>query len=291
MLLFPALTLTESRGSWVALALGLAVWPFAEPARARFLVAVGLVAPLAAVAVILTERSGALTDPRSMPAELRAAGWRLAVAILVLAALAALASLAVRRLETRLPRRVAWISYVVLPALLLVMTAAAMVSPRRSFDARIDYWRVAWNEFEQNPRLGSGAGTFVRYWERSGIPAGVVDAHSVYLETLAELGPLGLGLLLVALTLPLAAGLRARRRPFAAVALGAYAAFLVHAGLDWDWEMPAVTLAGIVCASALLAAARRGTRAIELGARTRGALLVALGAVAAASVALSSFEG
>jgi len=31
----------------------------------------------------------------------------------------------------------------------------------------------------------------------------------------------------------------------------------VHAGLDWDWEMPATTLAGLALAAALIGNARR----------------------------------
>ncbi len=77
-----------------------------------------------------------------------------------------------------------------------------------------------------------------------------MDAHNLYLETLAELGPFGLVLLAAMLALPLVAALRVREHPFASAATGAYAAFLFHAALDWDWEMPAVTLAGLVCASA-----------------------------------------
>src|SRR5439155_6624426 len=76
---------------------------------------------------------------------------------------------------------------------------------------RPHYWRVAWHEVELNPVLGSGAGTFDRYWLLYR-PVGSFarDAHSLYLETLAELGPVGLVLLLAALGLPLLV-LRKRR--------------------------------------------------------------------------------
>ena len=73
---------------------------------------------------------------------------------------------------------------------------------------------------------------------------------------LAETGPVGLSLLLVALCAPLAVALRARRRALGAAACGAYCAFLVHAGVDWDWEMPAVTLAALFCGVAILVCAR-----------------------------------
>jgi Flp pilus assembly protein TadD len=44
------------------------------------------------------------------------------------------------------------------------------------------------------------------------------------------------------------------------LAFGGYVAFLVHAAADWDWELPAVTLVGVLCASAILAAARTTAR-------------------------------
>ena len=118
------------------------------------------------------------------------------------------------------------------------------------------YWHVAWKEWELNRLLGSGAGTFDRYWlHYRTVGSFARDAHSLYLETLGELGPLGLALVLAVLLTPLLA-LRGRRDPLLATAAGAYVAFLVHAGVDWDWEIPAVTLAGLACGSALLVARR-----------------------------------
>jgi hypothetical protein len=96
-------------------------------------------------------------------------------------------------------------------------------------------------------------------------------------ETLAEVGPVGLSLLLAALAVPLVAAVRARACSLAAAGAGAYAAFLVHAGLDWDWEMPAVTLAGFLCGIGILAADRSEATEVMVGVRGRRALgLVAL---------------
>lgn len=81
---------------------------------------------------------------------------------------------------------------------------------------------------------------------------GVQDAHSLYLETLAELGLVGFVLLIGVLSPPLIGAGATRSDPNVAIAAGAY----VHAGLDWDWEMPATTLTGVACAAALLVAAR-----------------------------------
>jgi O-antigen ligase len=121
------------------------------------------------------------------------------------------------------------------------------------------YWHVAWQEVGENPVAGSGAGTFELAWlEQRPIPADIRDAHSLYLETLAELGVVGLCLLALVLAVPLAAGFRPGA---SAAATGGYVAFLVHAGLDWDWEMPAVTVAGLLCGAALLVDRRRTKRA------------------------------
>src|SRR6266508_1361348 len=98
----------------------------------------------------------------------------------------------------------------------------------------------------------------------------VLDAHSLYLESLAELGPAGLALVLLAFGLPLA--LR-RRDALSAAVLPAYLAYLVHAGLDWDWEMPAVTLFGLACGVALVAGSGRRIRVAGVA---RLAVLLAL---------------
>ena len=134
------------------------------------------------------------------------------------------------------------------------------VDPHRppvSLGYRPAYWRVAVEDAAQHPVLGSGAGSFDDVWlERRPVATNVRDAHSLYLETVAEVGIVGAMLLLAALAPPLLAARHARDRQLVAVAAGGFAAFLVHAGLDWDWEMPVTTLAGLACAAALLAAAR-----------------------------------
>jgi O-antigen ligase len=157
-----------------------------------------------------------------------------------------------------------------------------------SGSSRAQYWHVAWREYREHSWLGTGAGSFQRHWLRlrpAELP--VLDAHSLYLETVAELGPVGLALLAAALTLPLVASVLARDDPVAVPALGGYVAYLVHAAQDWDWELPAVTLAGLVCAAALLVLAERRPRpqlppSLRVGAAaiTVVLALAALGALA-----------
>lgn len=166
-------------------------------------------------------------------------------------------------------------------------------------EQRAAYWRVALAAVRDQPVLGSGAGSWGRIWlEQRDVALATRDAHSLYLETLAELGPVGLALLLAVLVPPLVAALRARHRPLVPATAGAFAVFVLHAGVDWDWEVPAVSLAGLVAGCALLAAAREerhvlGSRLPALGVAGALALLGGIGlagngAVAAAEEALAA---
>ena len=173
-----------------------------------------------------------------------------------------------------------------LTGILALGVATAVVRADRPLGQRVDYWSVALHQWQENIWLGSGAGTFALYWLREDGSSAVLDAHSLYLETLAEVGPVGLLLLVGALSVPLFAAVRARHHPLTAVGAGAYTAYLVHTGLDWDWEMPAVTLAGLLCGIGILAASRqkdeftvgiRGRRAIAVVALLLAGLAVAGG--------------
>ena len=143
-------------------------------------------------------------------------------------------------------------------ALAIVIVGALVAVARPSLGDRTAYWRVAASDVTRHPVLGSGAGSFDDVWySNRPIPANVRDAHSLYLEVLAELGPIGLILVLAVLVPPLVASVRSPGAGVAPIAAAAYAAFLVHAGLDWDWEVPATTLAALACGAALLISLRR----------------------------------
>jgi O-antigen ligase len=139
---------------------------------------------------------------------------------------------------------------------------------------RIPQWKVAWREYRTHPLLGSGLGSYERYWNQyRNEPFQVLNVHNLYLETLTELGPLGLGLLVLALSTPLVAAVMARRRTLVPAATGAYVAFLAHVAVDWDWQILAVGLAALFCGVALLAANRVSNRARRLPSRWRVAAL------------------
>jgi O-antigen ligase len=114
-----------------------------------------------------------------------------------------------------------------------------------SANGRIDQWHVAWRGFQAEPVAGTGAGTYALLWDRyRPYDAQVEDGHSLYLEVLGELGVVGLVLVLSPVLAILGAfAWRARGpdRAAGAALLGAGVAWAVHAGIDWDWEMPAVT--------------------------------------------------
>jgi hypothetical protein len=98
----------------------------------------------------------------------------------------------------------------------------------------------------------------------------------------AELGAVGLVLLALFLGLPLVS-LARRHGGMSTTAAAAYAAFLVHAGLDWDWEIPAVVVAGIACGAALLLGDGEQPKPPSSAARWAAALAAfALGAIGVA---------
>jgi O-antigen ligase len=134
-----------------------------------------------------------------------------------------------------------------------------LVSPANN--GRLDNWRVAAEGFRDAPVLGNGAGSYEHEWsERRPNSTIVLDAHSLYLETLSELGIVGLVLLAIPLLAVLMAclgGLRGSQRPVFAAVLAVAVAWIVHAGVDWDWEMPAVSWWFFLLGGAALACARR----------------------------------
>jgi hypothetical protein len=118
---------------------------------------------------------------------------------------------------------------------------------------RSAYWRVAADVFAEHPLAGAGAGAFrVEWLKRRPFSEAVRDAHSLPIETAAELGLIGLLALAAFVT---GVVLAARRGPPAAVA--ALGAFALHALLDWDWELPGLSLIVILLAARLLAAQER----------------------------------
>lgn len=289
--LVTTLYFTFSRGSWIALGAGLLAALAFDRRRLQLITALLFVGPWPAIAVWRASRSGPLTRIGSSLSAQSHAGHHFALTAVELALAAAVVAAvfigAERVVRVARPVRLAYAGGIVIGvvAALAVITVRFgspptiashlyhdFVGPSQgiqngnlntrlfnlSGNGRIPQWKVAWREYKGHPWLGSGYGSYARYWnEYRPVALKVVNVHNLYLETLAELGPVGLGVLVLALCLPLVAAVKARRWPLASLALGAYVAFLVHAAVDWDWQMPAVTLAALFCGAALLVSARQ----------------------------------
>jgi hypothetical protein len=122
-------------------------------------------------------------------------------------------------------------------------------------------WKAALEAAGSEKLTGIGPGTYEYYWAREGEGEQFVrDAHSLYLENLAELGPLGLMLIIAIVFGPIAAAtLRLIRtvdplsRGLLAAAVGGMAAFAFAAAIDWVWELTVLPVAFLGLASAALA--------------------------------------
>jgi O-Antigen ligase len=144
---------------------------------------------------------------------------------------------------------------------------------------RYEYWRVGAEAFAENPLRGLGAGGFRVFWLRERpVHEGVLEVHSLPLEMASELGIpglLGLGLLLGGTGAAARRAVR-RRSDVAAGAVAAGTVWVLHAAIDWDWQVPAVTLVALVLAGALIAASEadpepdRGRRSPPRRSRLRG---------------------
>jgi O-antigen ligase len=151
-------------------------------------------------------------------------------------------------------------------------------------DGREPLWDVARDSYRAEPLRGTGAGTFQLRWERDRSDGTQrLYAYSLYFEALAELGLIGLGLLLGALlTILVGIALAARgpgRAPYAA-ALAVTLAWALHAGVDIDWQSPALGVPVFALAGLALARPRERLK-YDSSRRDPGARVVSFTAGAA----------
>jgi hypothetical protein len=276
--LVAGLYLTFSRGGLAACAAGLVVLLALAPTYSQ-LRAIAIVLEAGAVGAGATAASPAVRHLGGSHPALQGA-----VVLVVLLAAMALAA-ALQRWATRveaegrtrlgtlpLPRRHGWVAAALVAAMLAVPVAVAANSdtpsssdPRFGSDAsrlasadspRYEYWRVALRAFADHPVKGVGAGGFAVEWLRERKEARPAhDAHSLPIETLAELGLLGAAALALVAGGVAAAGRRVQRADpvLAAGPAAALVAYAFHASIDWDWEMPALSLVAVALAGLLLA--------------------------------------
>jgi tetratricopeptide (TPR) repeat protein len=250
------------------------------------------VAPVSAVCVGVASQYDALTTEEAGRAEAVSQGHRFAVVVVGLALASSLLALVARWGSRRIPTppwapRAVNVGLAGSAALAVVVGLVLAGGPRDAvaeFESRFEAapvdiesrnlnqrllsisgtWRadiidVAWDAGNERPVLGHGAGSFEYLWyERRPIELVVRDAHSLYAETFAELGVVGVVLLGGALLVPLGAAVRARRNRVVPASAAAYVAWLAHAGLDWDWEVVGLTVMALLAGSVALLAAERG---------------------------------
>ncbi|MCL2419716.1 MAG: O-antigen ligase family protein [Conexibacteraceae bacterium] len=129
-----------------------------------------------------------------------------------------------------------------------------------SGDGRYQYWVAAVHAYQTRPWGGIGPGTFRFWWaSHATVPGPVLNAHSLYMETLAETGFVGLALLLGLFLFVLAVAVRRALREHDAVriwvaaAAAGFAAFMAAAAVDWVWQMAALVAAALALAAVVLA--------------------------------------
>jgi O-antigen ligase len=272
-----ALYLSQSRSAWLAFAVALGFWITRAVPRPRAvdLASTALFPALAVAGAAVLH----LVSP-SLSGEARDRRCLLCAAIL-LASAGGAALLHAKRGTSAAARVDGRSSVVGLGVASALGVGAALAVIRGGVGDRQEFWHVAWRMFLAHPVAGSGSGTFAGEWLRlRSVAVSAKDAHNLYLETLGEVGIVGLSLLVGALAIPLIVG-RNRRSPLEVAALAAYGAFLIHAGFEWDWELPAVTLAGLALAGAVLATEDGEQTVVSLGLRGRVVgILVCLSAAA-----------
>jgi hypothetical protein len=329
------LLFTYSRGGLAAVAIGVLLFLAVARPRGALTAAVAVVPPTVVAVVVAYNADLLARADRSSDAAVRQ-GHRVALVV----ALAALAAAGIRVLLVRLDEPIARfrVSAEARRGIALGSAAAAVLAIVLAFAAfglggrvhheynrfvkesavkvtsdprarlttpgnngRLEIWRVALHEFSAAPLHGQGADTFRLQWNmRRPQPTVINNAHSLYLEVLAELGWPGLLLLLVGLLTILAAAagrIRARedRTVYAAV-LVATIVWALHAGVDWDWQVSATALwlfalGGVALASSPLALSRKeGERGRAPWLRVCAAIGIVIVAITPAKMALSQMH-
>ena len=120
-----------------------------------------------------------------------------------------------------------------------------------SGSGRWQFWSAAADQWREHPVGGEGAGSYEHWWsEHASFSYFLRDAHSLYLEALGELGPIGLLLIVLVVVIGIVAGVRRSlrsggdERVTIAALTAVFAAFAGAAAIDWIWELTAVSVVG-----------------------------------------------
>jgi O-Antigen ligase len=278
-LLIGTVYLTSSRGGIAAAVVGVVVFVGLTDRRWSALAATAIAGAGSLVVVGLLAQRKALVDGATTGAA-RHQGVTAAILIVAVCGGTALLYWSLLRLRGLPSAPPTWVGRVLAVATVLALVAGTLAShpierlddfrkpPATGSTENIDatshlltsagsgrwqFWTAAGGEFVAHPLIGGGAGSFGRWWDRHGsFPYTVQDAHTLYLETLAELGLVGFALLAGMFAAGVASigrrvfRVRGEERRTTAALAGSFAAFLMAAGIDWLWEVPAVTAVAFV---------------------------------------------
>lgn len=127
---------------------------------------------------------------------------------------------------------------------------------RSGSSGRYQFWQTALDGYASAPVGGLGTGGYGRYWlEHREYPIPATRAHSLLLESLAELGLAGLGLIVAFFAIGVLAGverLRERERSLElAPALAVLGVGIAAAAVDWTWDLPGVFVSTVAAAALL----------------------------------------
>ncbi len=275
-----ALWITDSRGGIIAALIAIAILVTAGPARPRLLANLALGSVAAAALVVLAEQREELLNNPVDPAALGQGDEMLAftiVAAIVAGAARFFADAPLQRLEVSRGLGRAAIAVAVI-ACLVAVVAADPIERWDEFKApptaeeladgevgllrgggsgRWQFWETAVDAFESEPVKGVGAGGYGPYWlEHREIALDATRAHSVAFEALAELGLVGLALLLGFFGVAGVSGVRRAIGADAAFDIGPVLALLgvgaAAAAVDWTWDLPAVFIPTVIAAGLLV---------------------------------------
>ncbi len=118
-----------------------------------------------------------------------------------------------------------------------------------SGSGRWQFWGAAISEFRAHPLAGGGAGSWQSWWLQHGsLRFFTQNAHSVYLEALAELGIIGFLLLVGAVLAAIVGAVRAVGVSGSAEVAAAAAAgitFFAASAYDWIWQLAGIGIVGV----------------------------------------------
>ncbi len=126
----------------------------------------------------------------------------------------------------------------------------AVMRAQGGIGSRAQLYADTWRMTADRPVFGWGLGSYPPVFQRyntqrsiDGLPMFYVDAHSDWLQSLAETGFIGTAFLGLLVLLPLAAALRRRPEPLPTYLIAGCGLVLLYAGIEFPFGCPAVIAA------------------------------------------------